>query len=135
MNLSLVEQPFVLKLTNDTGSTTLFDAAESIGGKNLGIRPMELLAGSIAACISIDVLQILRKQRFTITHYNVGISFTRKNQQPASFESIQLTFEVKEEIPINRLQKAVELSQTTYCSAWHSMHPSIQLIINYSTKS
>ena len=45
-----VEEPYVFSLENETGVVTYLDASDTIGGKNKGLRPMEMLAGSLAGC-------------------------------------------------------------------------------------
>ena len=61
LTLTRIEEPFVMELQNESGNTCMMDANPAIGGKNLGFRPMELLAGSLAGCASIDVINILKK--------------------------------------------------------------------------
>ncbi len=53
LNLKRIEAPFVLELSNGANNTVIIDANPAIGGKGLGFRPMELLAGSLASCASI----------------------------------------------------------------------------------
>ena len=66
ISLSLVEEPFVLEGKNSDGNTVLMDASPNIGGQNKGMRPVELLGTSIAGCMSIDMLLILRKQLIAV---------------------------------------------------------------------
>lgn len=58
-----IEEPFVFELENEKGTKVLIDASEDIGGKNKSLTPMQLLAGSLAGCMSIDVVLILNKQK------------------------------------------------------------------------
>ena len=67
--LKLVESPFVLEATNESGISLKMDATEKIGGQNKGMRPMEILASSLAGCMSIDVMLIMQKQRQEVTYY------------------------------------------------------------------
>ena len=62
LELVRVEEPFVFELRNEEGAVCGIDAGPAIGGKGKGLRPMDLLAGSLAGCASIDVLLILKKQ-------------------------------------------------------------------------
>lgn len=71
LTLQRIEEPFVMELKNEQGNVCLLDAVPSIGGQNKGLRPMELLAGSLAACISVDVLNIFKKQRVQFGHYKI----------------------------------------------------------------
>lgn len=128
LNLSLKESPFVLSLTNEDGLVTTIDASPAIGGKQQGLRPMELLAGSLAGCMSIDILLILRKQRLEVTSYRVAIEAHRKDVVPSSFETIELIFTVNKEVPLDKLENAVKLSHEKYCSVSASLDANIKVI-------
>lgn len=127
LNLNLEEQPFVLALTNEDGLVTHIDAAEEIGGQNKGLRPMQLLAGALAGCMSIDVLSILRKQRITVSTYSVKIIANRRDGIPSSFETIELQFCADTGVPLDKFQHAVRLSHEKYCSVSASLHPDIKI--------
>lgn len=125
--LTLSEQPFVLTLQNEDGLITTIDAAPEIGGKNKGLRPMQLLAGSLAGCMSIDVLNILRKQRVEVKHFEVSINASRKEGIPSPFETIELVFTVDQAVPSNKIEHAVRLSHEKYCSVSASLSQEINI--------
>ena len=52
---------------SETGHTVLMDGPESAGGKNLGVRPMELILMGVGGCTSFDVVTILQKSRQTVS--------------------------------------------------------------------
>lgn len=125
--LKLVESPFVLEATNESGISIKMDATEKIGGQNKGMRPMEVLASSLAGCMSIDVLLILQKQRQEVTHYEVTIDANRKDAVPASFETIRLVFSFNQEVDLEKAAAAVKLSHEKYCSVSASLNPEINI--------
>jgi putative redox protein len=125
--LSRIEEPFVFELKNENGAICHIDANESIGGKNKGLSPMQLLAGSIAGCMSIDVVLILKKQRIEPKDYHIEMTAARKEGTPSPFTEINLAFHVSAEVPLDKLEKATALSADKYCSAVHSIHPDILL--------
>lgn len=127
LKLELKEQPFVLELSNEEGLKTIIDAAPSIGGKNSGMRPMQLLAGALAGCMSIDVLSILQKQRVTVQRFSVHVEAGRKDTVPSAFETIVLVFRVDAGVPIGKLDKAVSLSHEKYCSVSASLNPEVKI--------
>ena len=127
LKLKLEEQPFVLRLRNEQGLTTTIDASPAIGGKEKGLRPMELLAGALAGCMSIDTLNILKKQRIEVTAYEVKIVAQRKDAVPAAFETIELQFFADSSVPPDKLENAVRLSHEKYCSVSASLHPDIHI--------
>lgn len=127
LDLKLTESPFVLEVTNESGSILKMDASEQIGGKNKGLRPMEVLASSLAGCMSIDALLILQKQRQEVTSYEVNIEASRKDAVPASFETIRLVFSFNQEVDLEKALAAVKLSHEKYCSVSASLSPQINI--------
>lgn len=116
LDLKRIEVPFVMELRNEHGNTCLMDANPAIGGNNKGFRPMELLAGSLAGCVSIDVLNIVKKQRIDLRHYNVRIEAKRVEGTPAPFEHIHMVFEFDQSIDTQKMQRNIELTLEKYCS-------------------
>ena len=124
--LNRLQAPFVLQATNETGNSIQFDASESIGGKGEGIRPMEALASSLAACASIDILLILKKQKSEPESYQVEIKAERVDTVPAIFKSIHLIFKFKG-VDLDKAKRAVELSMTKYCSVTKMLEKSCEI--------
>ena len=52
---------------SDSGHTVMVDGPPDHGGKNLGVRPMEMVLMGLGACTSIDVIDILKKSRQDVT--------------------------------------------------------------------
>jgi len=127
LDLNRIEAPFVMELVNEAGNKCIIDANPSLGGKGLGFRPMELLAGSLAACISIDVINVLKKQRTDPNHYKVRIEANRKAGTPSPFEQIHLIFEVDPIVNVEKLQRNIQLTSDKYCSVSASLKSEIQI--------
>jgi putative redox protein len=119
------ETPFVFEIKNESGATAVVDATPNIGGKNKGLTPMQLLAGSLAGCMSIDVLSILNKQKIEPSYFAIEIQATKKEGQPSPFENIKLIFKVDKEVPHDKLEKAIILSKEKYCSVYFSLNKEI----------
>lgn len=128
LNLKRIEAPFVLELSNEANNTVIIDANPAIGGKGLGFRPMELLAGSLASCASIDTLLILQKQRIELLDYSVEINAVRREGEPSPFEKIELTFSFDATVDLAKANKAIALSLEKYCSVAASLNNQIELI-------
>ena len=125
IQLERIEEPFVMELTNDSGSKVKIDAASHIGGKNQGFRPMELLASSLAGCMAIDILSIMKKKRVDLKHFAIQIEAQRKDGIPSPFESIHFEIEVDVAVDVEKLKHAADLSHEKYCSVWASLNPEI----------
>lgn len=123
LNLRKTGGVFDLQLTNSIHQVVELNASPNIGGKDQGFRPMELVAGSLAGCSSIDILHILNKQRIIPESFEVKINATRKDEIPSIFERIHLEFFVSEEVPRDKLLRAIELSMEKYCSVTKILEP------------
>ncbi len=101
-----------------SGHTLVMDAAPSVGGRDMGIRPMELFLIGLGGCASIDVLTILRKGRHTVTDCVASIRGVRAEDDPKVFLEIYLHFTVTGKgLPANAVERAIRLSEEKYCSA------------------
>lgn len=132
LELNRIEEPFVLQLKNESGNTMCMDANPNIGGKEKGFRPMELLAGSVAGCATIDVLLILKKQKIEPVHYAVRIEASRQEVVPAIFEKIHLVFEFDDSVPKEKAERAIALTIEKYCSVSASLKEGI--LISFSVE-
>ena len=101
-----------------TGHAIVLDGAPESGGKNLGMRPMELMALSVGSCSSYDVVTILKKARQQVTSCEAEVTAERVDATPAVFESIHLHFRLSgRDLSEKQVERAIELSADKYCSA------------------
>lgn len=128
LKLNLKEEPFVFEVKNEDGAICLMDGSPDIGGKNKGLRPMQLFASSIAGCASIDILLILRKQRIEPTHFSIDIETKRVDEVPAIFEEVKLIFSLNKEVNKEKLERAIKLTLEKYCSVSSSLKEEVNVI-------
>lgn len=103
---------------SDSGHSVLMDGPESSGGRNIGLRPMELLLIGVGGCSSFDVMSILKKARQNVTGCVAELQAERADAVPAVFEKIHLHFRVTgKDLSEKQVAKAIELSAQKYCSA------------------
>ena len=101
-----------------SGHAVVVDGAPEGGGRNMGMRPMELVALGVASCSSYDVVTILRKARQKITRCEASVKAERADAIPAVFESIHLHFRIAgKNLNESQVARAIELSAEKYCSA------------------
>jgi len=101
-----------------SGHSVVMDGAAEAGGRNLGIRPMEMLLLGLGGCTSFDVVSILRKSRQKMVECEVEIEAERASEIPKVYTRIHLHFIVKgHQLDANKVKKAIELSADKYCSA------------------
>ena len=131
LKLNRIGEPFVLRTSSENGGSILFDASEDIGGTSKGVRPMQALASSLAACSSIDVLNILKKQRENVTEYEVDILANRTDAIPSVFDTIHLIFKLKG-VSQESAERAVSLSMNKYCSVTKMLEKSCEITYSVS---
>ena len=101
-----------------TGHALVLDGAPTSGGRNLGMRPMELMALGVGSCSSYDVVTILKKARQGITSCEAEVTAERVDATPAIFESIHLHFKLAgRNLSEKQVARAIEFSAEKYCSA------------------
>jgi len=83
-----------------------------------GPRPMELLLIGLAGCTAMDVVSILKKKRQPFTGLEVRATGERAETHPKVYTQIHMEFVVKGRgVDPRAVERAIELSQTKYCSA------------------
>jgi len=101
-----------------SGHAIVMDGPETLGGKNLGIRPMEMLLLGMGGCTTIDVMSMLKKMREEVRNCRVEVSAERSDEHPKVFTKIHLHFILEgENLDEKKIAKAVSLSAEKYCSA------------------
>ena len=101
-----------------SGHSVVMDGAPEAGGRNLGVRPMEMLLLGLGGCTSFDVVSILHKSRQQLVDCAVEIEAERADSIPKVFTSIHLHFIVTgRDLDQNKVAKAIDLSADKYCSA------------------
>ncbi len=103
---------------SETGHAVILDGAPEAGGRNLGMRPMEMLLIGMGACSSFDVVTILKKARQPVTDCVAEMEAVRADEVPKVFTKIHVHFVVtgKGLNPV-QVERAVKLSAEKYCSA------------------
>jgi len=101
-----------------SGHTLVIDGPPEYGGRNLGIRPMELLLQGLGGCTAFDVMLILKKSRQQVTDCVVEVEAERADTEPKVFTRIHVHFIVTGQgLKENVVKRAVQLSAEKYCSA------------------
>ena len=101
-----------------SGHSVVLDGPESAGGRNSGIRPMEMLLLGMGGCASFDVISILKKSRQQITDCQAYLEAERADAVPAVFTKIHIKFVVSGyQLKEKQVARAVSLSAEKYCSA------------------
>lgn len=126
LNIEATEQGFLVY--NGRGAEWEIVGASST--VNSAARPMEHLLSSLGTCAGLDVKHILKKQKVELQHWQININSKRSESVPAVFEIVELSFEMNgADEDANKIKRAIELSVTKYCSAIHSLHSSVSVVV------
>lgn len=106
----------------DSGHAVLLDSPAS--PERVGASPMELMLAGVAGCTAMDVVAVLKKMRVEITSLTVSARAARAATNPKFFTDIELIYRVEgKDVEQAKVERAVELSHSTYCSALASLRP------------
>ena len=93
------------------------DSTPEIGGKDFGVRPMQMLLMGLGGCSGIDIVSILKKQKQEIKSFKMYIEGDRvAGKEPSLWTEIKIIFEVGGQVDPEKLQRACALSIDKYCS-------------------
>ena len=101
-----------------SGHSVVMDGPPEFGGRNLGVRPMEMLLLGLGGCASFDVVSMLKKSKQDLVDCEVEITAERADEEPKVFTKIHLHFIISgNDLSDKRVERAIELSAEKYCSA------------------
>lgn len=101
------------------GHKLVLDAAKEFGGEDLGYRPKPLVMAALAGCTGMDVVSILKKMRVEYDGLEIKVEGDVADEHPKTYTALKLIYEFKgKDLPMEKLEKAVALSEQTYCGVW-----------------
>jgi putative redox protein len=120
---------------SETGHAVVMDGAPENGGRNIGMRPMEMLLIGMGGCTSFDVVAILKKARQPIVGCVAEIDAERADEIPKVFTKIHVHFVVTgENLNPAQVERAVKLSAEKYCSASIMLSKSVAITHDFEIK-
>jgi len=112
------EARFGCLIESGSGHAVFVDGAPEHGGRNLGMRPMEMVLAGAAACTAFDVVLILKRARQPVTDCVVEAEADRAAVEPKVFTRIRLAYTIAGRgLDPRQVERAVKLSKEKYCSA------------------
>ena len=109
------------------------DAREPMG-ENKGASPKQLLLASLATCTGMDVVSLLKKMRVEYTAFSIDVEADLTEEHPKVYSEFRLTYHITGTgINRDKVKKAVDLSQETYCGVSAMLRKSGPIVytINY----
>ena len=97
--------------------------------------PTQALGYALMGCMGMDVVHVLQKGRHDLRKLSVKFQSTRAPQSPKRYTAIHLHFEITGNVPPEAVERAIELSRTTYCSVSNSLRQDIELKTTFDIKT
>ncbi len=119
-----------------SGHAVVMDGPPDSGGRDLGVRPMEMMLLGMGGCTAFDVVMILKKSRQEIVDCVVELEARRAATEPKVFTHIHVHFVVTgSSLSDKQVARAVELSAEKYCSASIMLGKSAEITHDYEIVS
>jgi putative redox protein len=101
-----------------SGHSVVMDGAPENGGRNIGVRPMEMMLLGLGGCTAFDVVHILEKSREKVTGCEVELEAERAGEDPKVFTAVKLIYTLRgSQLKPAVVERAIKLSSEKYCSA------------------
>lgn len=125
-----------MEAKNEDGVSLQMDGTPDIGGQYLGFRPMQMLLAAAGGCSSIDIIGILKKQRQKLAGFKVDVEGDRVSvDEYSEFKSIHLHYTLSGELDEKKVEKAIELSLTKYCSVTKTLEKTAKITSSFEIKN
>src|SRR5438105_3052414 len=107
-------------------------AIETNSERGNAATPMELLLIALGSCTGVDVVSILKKKRQQVTGYHVEVTGQRREEHPHSYTQLNVKHVVRGHgISREAVARAIELSDTKYCSVAASLRGTAKIVNSY----
>ena len=102
------------------------------GDSTAGPSPVQMLVIGLAACMSIDVVDIIRKGRQPLGAFRTTVVAHRQQEHPRRLTAVSINFHVHGAVADAVIARAIALSRDRYCSVWHSLSQDIEIDTAYT---
>lgn len=97
------------------------------GVKETGPGPMELVLVALGSCSAVTVVEFLNKMRQPFTSLEVQVSGERAEKPPKIYTDIHISYLVGGECDHGRVERAIELTETKYCSVYTMLEKTAEM--------
>lgn len=114
----------------------VMDGSPDFGGSLAGSTPKELLLMALAGCTSSDVVPILKKRRVPLQGFEVNVKGVEREEHPRIFTAVHVEYVFYGDgINPADIERAIELSDTKYCSVSAILKASVPITHSYRIES
>jgi len=117
---------------DDKGHSVVMDVSKEYGGEGSAFGPMQLLLVALGGCTGTDVVNILRKQRQKLASLEIIVSGERVGEHPRVYGKVHVEYRLEgQNLKEKAVQRAIQLSEDTYCSVGATIRKTAKLSHNY----
>ncbi len=111
-----------------SGHSVVMDGSPELGGRDLGVRPMEMVLLGLGGCTAFDVVFILKKARQPVSDCQIQVSAERADAVPSVFTRIHLHYVIEgHDLSEKHVARAVKMSAEKYCSVSRMLEGAVEL--------
>ena len=116
---------------DDYSHKIVVDTNTEFGGLDQGFRPMDLMLVSVAGCMGMDIVGILKKKGGKINAFSIEVEGVRTEGHPHKFTRITVKFKCEGDYQRKDLLRSFELSRDKYCSAVATLNdkPEMEFVV------
>jgi putative redox protein len=115
------------------GSTEPGYEIEFDGNAQWGCKPTEALLLSLAGCMGIDIVMILKKMRVQLASFRMELVGERNPTPPQYFKAIEIVMHIGgKDLDPAKVDRAISLSRATYCSVYNSLRKDMEVKVRYA---
>jgi putative redox protein len=108
------------------------DSDSASGGHGEGMRPVKMLLVSLAGCMGMDVISILRKKQQQVSGFEVSVRGERADEHPRVYTDIQVFFTITGlNVDEAAVERAISLSYDKYCPIANLIKPVVPIQTHY----
>jgi putative redox protein len=109
----------------------VIDTLKEFGGFQEGFAPLELLLVSLAGCMGMDIVSILKKKGGKVNAFEITVNGQKTKEHPKKYEKITINIVCEGEYKREDLLRSFELSRDKYCGALATLRstPEIEFVI------
>ena len=96
-----------------------------------GVKPSDMLAMALIGCSSVDVVEILKKQRQGLQKLNVTAQSIQDDEPPWRFRKIHIHYQAVGKVDIEKFAKAIKISEEKYCAVYATLKDAIEITHDY----
>jgi len=100
-----------------------------------GVNPSDMLLLAAASCSAYDVVQILEKGKQPLEKLKIDVTAEQSQEQPYPYISLHFNYIIRGDVPADKIQRAMQLSEEKYCSVLATLKPGLSFTSEFTIES